>query len=292
VSSEELTAGLTVLVGFVSGVLSGMFGIGGGVITTPAIRWLLGAPALIAVGTPLPVILPTAVTGAIAYARRGLADVRSGLVIGLVGAGFAVGGALLATRVGGTIVLLCTGLLILIMAADLMLQAVRPQRVEPLPREPLGTTESDEALVPGAVAALEPTEATPSATRPGTPPGFARLAVLGAVTGLYSGFLGLGGGFVVVPMLTRWFRFPIKLAIGTSLVAVALLAVPGSITHYLLGNVDLELTALLIVGVVPGALVGARITFGASEKAMRIAFAALLVVVGIVLLVTESGVLS
>ena len=69
---------LTVVVGLVSGVLSGAFGIGGGLVTTPAIRLLLGYPALIAVGTPLPVILPGAIAGASSYVRRGLADVRAG----------------------------------------------------------------------------------------------------------------------------------------------------------------------------------------------------------------------
>ena len=63
---------LTVAIGLVAGVLSGMFGIGGALVTTPAIRLLLGRPELIAVGTPLPVIIPTAVAGALAYARRGL----------------------------------------------------------------------------------------------------------------------------------------------------------------------------------------------------------------------------
>jgi uncharacterized membrane protein YfcA len=62
-----LQAALTIGVGLVAGVLSGMFGVGGGLVTTPAIRLLLGFPALIALGTPLPVILPTAVAGAASY---------------------------------------------------------------------------------------------------------------------------------------------------------------------------------------------------------------------------------
>jgi uncharacterized membrane protein YfcA len=74
-----------VAVGLFSGVLSGAFGIGGGLITTPAIRLLLAYPALIAVGTPLPVILPGALTGAVTYWNRGSADVRAGIVMGLIG---------------------------------------------------------------------------------------------------------------------------------------------------------------------------------------------------------------
>ena len=272
--------GLTILVGFISGVLSGMFGIGGGAITTPAIRWVLGAPALVAVGTPLPVILPSALTGAISYGRRGLIDVRSGLTLGAIGAGFSVLGAMLATKVGGQVVLLLTGLLIVYMSADMALQALRP------PRQTDGPATDGSPATDGGSVADEPTTSLPSRPR------IAPLLFVGALTGLYSGFLGLGGGFVLVPLLTRWFRFPIKVAIGTSLVAISVLAVPGSITHYLLGNVNPRLAALLIVGVIPGALVGSRITFGTSDRTMRIAFASLLVVVGVMLVVTESGILG
>ena len=94
-------------------------------------------------------------------------------------------------------------------------------------------------------------------------------------------------------MLTRWFRFPVKRAIGTSLVAVGVLAVPGTITHYLLGNVDVRMALLLMVGVIPGAFVGARITLWreGADDARR--FAVLLVVVGCVLAASaESGVLG
>lgn len=253
---------LAVAVGFASGLLSGMFGIGGGVVTTPALRMIVGTSALVAVGTPLPVIIPSAITGAIAYSRRGLADVRSGLTIGAAGSGFAALGALLATRAGGKVVLIATAVLIVYMAGDMLLQAFRPP--------------------PGVALGGESTE-SPERT------GFAALAFLGAVTGLYSGFLGLGGGFVMVPMLSRWFRFPLKRAVGTSLVAIGLLAVPGTISHYLLGNVDLRLALLMVLGVIPGAWLGARITFGASDRFVRVGFAALLAIAGLLLGASELG---
>lgn len=253
-----------VLVGMAAGYLSGMFGIGGGLVTTPAIRLLLGYPALIAVGTPLLVVLPTAVTGAVAHARRGLVDTRAGLVIGVAGAAAAVAGAFATRLVGGATVLVVTAAVILWMAVDMVLLALRDETHGP--------------------------EEAPSARRhvPARHH-LAGLAALGVVTGLYSGFLGLGGGFVVVPSLVRWFGFDIKRAIGTSLVVVSVLAIPGSITHFALGNIDLRLAALLALGVVPSALLGARVTARAQARTLKIAFAALLVVVGIVLGLSELG---
>lgn len=245
-----------VVIGAVSGVLSGAFGIGGGIVTTPAIRLILGAPALVAVGTPLPVILPGAVTGAWTYVRRGLADVQAGVAIGAVGAATSVIGALGSAAAGGSIVMLATAALIVYVAIDTLAWAARNGSDEP---RRLGD---------------------------GRAP-FVRLAAVGVAAGLYSGFLGLGGGFVIVPLLTRWLGFGTKRAIGTSLVAVAALAVPGSITHYLLGHVDPVLAGALALGVVPGAAVGSRLTVLARERAVRYAFAAMLLCVAAWLAVGE-----
>lgn len=86
------TALATVLVGLAAGVLSGMFGVGGAVLTTPGIR-ALGVPPIDAVGSTIPAILPGALTGAHRYAKEGLVDWRVGLVCGAAGALFAIAGA-------------------------------------------------------------------------------------------------------------------------------------------------------------------------------------------------------
>lgn len=254
---------LALLIGLAAGYLSGQFGIGGGIITTPALRLLLDQPELIAVGTPLPVIFPTAAAGALSYARRGLVDWRTGVTSGLVGGVFSALGALAATRVGGSAVLIVTAVLIVYMAVDMTLLALRTSR----------DTEraEDERVLPKR--------------------SWVWSVGLGVIAGLYSGFLGLGGGFVVVPALVRLFGFPIKKAAGTSLVTVMLLSVPGTITHYLLGNIDVGLALALSVGVIPGALLGAQVTARASERTVRVAFAAMLLVVGVILGVSESGIL-
>jgi hypothetical protein len=251
-------------------------------VTTPAIRLLLGYPALIAVGTPLPVIVPGALTGALSYRRRGLADVRAGLIMGAVGSVGSVIGAVLSAKAGGTIVLLATSALIGYAAIDMLAQHVAargaggpaPQGAVPSGRAAFGESESD-----GALAAA-------GGTGSGVP-GLARFAMIGALAGLYSGFLGLGGGFVIVPALTRFCGMPVKRAIGTSLVTVAVLAIPGTVAHALLGHVDWPLALLLALGVVPGAFIGARLTERASDRVVRLSFAALLAVVGVWLAVSE-----
>ncbi|MBN2248619.1 MAG: sulfite exporter TauE/SafE family protein [Coriobacteriia bacterium] len=249
-----------VAIGFAAGYLSGQFGIGGGIITTPAIRLLLGGSELVAVGTPLPVIIPTAISGLVEYARRGLLDLRAGLSIGIVGAGFSVLGAWLTSLVGGDFVLYVTAALIGWMAIDMLHLALRPDPPAHL---------------------VEATD-----RRRGS---WAWLAAIGVVTGLYSGFLGVGGGFVVVPALVRFLGYDAKRAVGTSLVAVLLLAVPGTITHYILGHVDVSIALGLSLGVIPGAMLGARVTARIKERTVRIGFAILLLGVGGLLAANELG---
>lgn len=248
------------LIGLLAGFLSGQFGVGGGIVTTPAIRLVLGMPELIAVGTPLPVIIPTAVAGAIAYARRGHIDFRAGVLIGAFGAVASVAGAWATRLTGGRVVLLATAALICWMAVDMLMLALRPP------------------------------DAAPARARVSGRPSVVAAGALGVLTGLYSGFLGLGGGFVVVPALVRYCGFDIKRAIGTSLLVVSVLAVPGSVTHYLLGNVDVGLALSLTIGVVPGALLGARVTARANETTVRVSFAVLLLVVGALLAASELGI--
>jgi uncharacterized membrane protein YfcA len=237
-----------------------MFGIGGGVLTTPAIRLLLGYPELVAVGTPLPVIIPGALAAAVSYVREGIADLRTGLKLGAWGAVASVGGAALTRVAGGDIVLILTAVLIVYISGVMLVGR-------------------DEAPVAGG------SPGTPAETIAARP--WWHLALAGMLGGAYSGFLGLGGGFVMVPLLYRVFKVPLKYAIGTSLVAVTAFAVPGTITHWYLGNVDPRLALVLAAGVVPGALLGARIAFAAEDRHLRVAFAIMLGAVGVLLGVTE-----
>jgi hypothetical protein len=256
---------LTILIGLAAGYVSGQFGIGGALLATPAIRLLLDVPAIVAVGTTLPVVVPTALVGAIAYGRQGLLDPRAGALVGLGGAVASVPAALLSARVGGPAVLLLTALLILVLAADTMRAAVWAEVGSAVGESGSGALPRDHVTLP--------------------------LVGVGIAAGALSGLLGVGGGFVIVPALARLLGYPIKTAIGTSLMAIAILAVPGSVTHISLGHVDIGIALALAAGVVPGALLGARVTALAQDRTVRIAFACLLVVAAVVLGLNELGVL-
>ena len=249
---------LTALAGIFTGALSGAFGVGGAVISTPAIR-ALGVPASLAIGTTLPSILPSAAAGALRYRREGLIDRRAVLLTAPVGLAASVGGALLSEVVPGE-----GRLLMLLTAALLGVTSVRMARSRP------GSGEDRDVPVPA-----ETGDPAPEAPHHGRGPATS-FAAVGALAGVLSGLLGVGGGIVLVPGLTQVAGLSIKSAIATSLVCVAALAVPGALTHALLGNIDWRAAAFLALTVVPGSRLGAAATVRASDRTLRTVVAAFL----------------
>jgi uncharacterized membrane protein YfcA len=228
-------AAIGVAVGLVSGVLAGLFGVGGGIVMTPGVQVLLGAPAIVALATPLPAIFPTALAGALTYGRRGELDVRAALWLAVPGLAGAAVGAWLTDLVEPSLLLLVT-------AGLLAWQALRIVRQGRRARE----------------------ERSAEASR-------AILAAAGLAAGLVSGLLGIGGGLVLVPFLAGWLGMPLKRALGTSLLAIVAIVVPGTIVHAALGNVDLGIAVALAVGAVPGARIGAGVALGTRDRTLRLA---------------------
>jgi uncharacterized membrane protein YfcA len=244
---------LTVLAGVLTGALSAGFGVGGAVVSTPAIR-LLGASAAVAIGTTLPSILPSAATGTAHYWRAGFIEWRMVAWTAPAGVAAAVGGAALSKVIPGE------GHWLMVLTAVLLgFTAWRMARSEDEPPAP------DEHSPPHHVDA---------------PP--LMLAGIGAVAGLLSGLLGVGGGIVMVPAFTELARSPVKVSIATSLACVGIFAVPGTITHGLYGDIDWRFAAWLAVGVVPGARLGARAAIRASDRRLRLTVAAFLGVIAVI----------
>jgi len=238
------------LIGFASGAASGAFGIGGALLSTPGIRWTLGASPLIAVGTTLPVIIPTALTGVWTYTRGGFVDRRFASVAAASGGVFAVLGALATKVIPGEVLLIATAVLIFFLAL----------RMLPAP---------------------------PSEHAPRLQPTIPLFVVIGAASGLLAGLLGIGGGVILVPVLTVVLRFPLKTALGTSLAVVAAQAIPGTVVHALLHHIDWTIAAGLMIGVIPGARIGSKWAVASEDKRLRVIVALAMAALAIVFGATE-----
>lgn len=121
---------------------------------------------------------------------------------------------------------------------------------------------------------------------------FALGALIGLGAGLASGYVGVGGGFIMVPLMLAFLGIPLKLASGTSLLAVMLLAVPGTIEQGLLGNIDYLAGIVVALGSVPGAFIGARLVSRVPERTLRLIFGGFLLVAALLLVLKETGVLG
>ena len=238
-------AALGILIGFVSGVLAGLFGVGGGIVMTPGIQVLMGTSPIVALATPLPVIFPTALIGAATYRRAGEVDAPGRRVDGGPGIAGAVAGAWFTRTID-------THLLLVVTAILLAYQAV--------------------AILRGAGTSAR------AAARTGTPLAY---AATGLLAGLVSGLLGIGGGLVMVPVLAGVLGMPLKRALGTSLLAIVVLVIPGTIVHTALGHIDWAVFVVVTIGAVPGARVGARFALGAKERTLRLLVGSFLLVVAI-----------
>ena len=113
----------------------------------------------------------------------------------------------------------------------------------------------------------------------------------GRGTDMPSGSLGVGGGFIMVPLMLSLVGISMKQASGTSLIAVMLLAIPGTIEQGLLGNIDYMAGIAVAVGSIPGAVIGARLVRLVPERTLRFIFGGFLIVAAVVLVLNEVGVL-
>ena len=137
------------------------------------------------------------------------------------------------------------------------------------------------------IALAEPTDELAAASSTMRHP-LPLLAVLGAVSGFVAGLLGVGGGIIMVPVLTGPLKVPLKSAVASSLVAVAIFSVPALITHAALGHIDWFYALPLMIGVIPGARIGAHITIGTSEHTIRRLFGIMIIVLAVVYGATEA----
>jgi uncharacterized membrane protein YfcA len=125
------------------------------------------------------------------------------------------------------------------------------------------------------------TDPTPGATRGR----LARLALIGTAAGAFSGLFGVGGGTVIVPLLILWLSFGERLATGTSMAAICVIAGFAAALQAAYGNVDAGDAALVGVPAVGGAIAGTALQQRLPERAISVVFAALLVVIAIELIV-------
>lgn len=245
----DLWAALLVI-GLFAGVLSGMFGIGGGVIIVPALVVFIGFETVEAISTSLAaLLLPVGFFAVIAYYRAGLLEIRSSTFVAI--------GLLTTSWLGAEI--------------TLALPSQTLRRIYGIFLLYIGWrfTAPRQYYRQWRVAISErPKVTTDTITAPQIP--WYIVLLVGLVAGIASGMFGIGGGAVIVPSLVALLRYDQKLAVGTSLGALLLpVGLPGVLRYADEGVLDTEAAAIVAIGLMIGAVLGARIALNLPSATVK-----------------------
>lgn len=278
IAGQSVNTLFMILLGFGVGVLSGMFGVGGGFLTTPLLIFY-GIPPTVAVASATTQITGASVSGALVHMRRGGVDLKMATVMTVGGfLGSVVGAALFRMlQASGQIDVVIGGLYVLILGwiGSIMLKdglvaigAVRSRKAQaPAPRHnrwvaslPLRWRFYTSGLYISPIAPL----------------------AIGFGAGIMTVLMGIGGGFIIVPAMIYLLAMPARVVIGTSLVMVLSVSAATTMVHAVTTrSVDIVLAALLLVGGVIGAQYGAVLALRTKPDLLRLALAVIILLVGL-----------
>jgi uncharacterized membrane protein YfcA len=232
-------------VGLVAGFLSGLFGVGGGILIVPALVLVMAMDQRLAHGTSLAAVLPIAVSSTLGYALEDKVDWPVAALL----AAAAVAGAVVGTH---ALQRLPQRTLALAFAGLLIATAVR-----------LLVDHSGVGVGRGALDAAS----------------VVGLLVLGATSGILAGLLGVGGGIIMVPAMVVLWGIPPAVAKGTSLAVIIPTSIMGTWRNRHHGNADMPVAVIVGLAGVVSAFLASKISIGMSERTSNVLFALLLVAV-------------
>jgi uncharacterized membrane protein YfcA len=246
--------GLKIFIGFIVGTLIGMTGLGGGVLLLPILIFGLRVPAIVAVGSDAAFNFITKIGSSVVHLRKG--TVRRRVVLALA-AGSAPGSIVgvsvlthLRTVYGAGVndfIKSAVGVLLIFIPILLLLQ----RRIE------------------DHVAA-----------RPPTAKSFAGMVIIGLVAGFLVGMTSVGSGSIIMMLLLLFYSYAPKVMVGTDIVHAVILTGITSLLHFKLGNVDPGLVAYLVIGSIPGGLIGSNLSTRVPVPWLRRILCAILLATG------------
>ncbi|KGN39020.1 sulfite exporter TauE/SafE family protein [Knoellia subterranea] len=255
---------LLIPLGLVIGLALGALGGGGSMLTIPALVYVLGLEPGTATTSSLLIVGATSLIGLAPHLRAGRVRVAQGLMFGAHGTAGSYAGSLLSSHVAPAVLLTAFAGLMLVVATVMLVRSVRgPGSGEgaDLSREPIVT------LRPVTCAC----------------PRLAKLLVAATAVGLLTGFFGVGGGFLLVPALVLALSFPMPVAVGTSLLVIAINSATALLSRVSTIGTDLDwpLIAGFTAAAVVGSLVGGKVAARIPAKVLSRTFAGLVLAVAV-----------
>lgn len=244
---------LTLLLAVLIGVSLGLLGGGGSILTVPILTYVAGLPPKEAIAASLFVVGTTSAVSAISHARGGRVRWRTGLIFGAAGMVGAFGGGILGGYIPGTVLMIAFALM-MVATSIAMIRGRRVARAEDASPRELPT---------------------------------AKIVTEGLAVGLATGLVGAGGGFLVVPALALLGGLPMPVAVGTSLVVIAMKSFAGLAGYLTSVSLDWVLVGGVTLAAILGSLLGSRLAGRIPENVLRQGFGVFVLVMGAFVLVQE-----
>lgn len=275
IAEVSVNAFLLFGLGGLVGILSGMFGVGGGFLMTPLL-FFIGIPPAVAVATGSNQIVASSVSGLLAHLKRKTVDLRMGTVLligGLFGAamGIAIFNHLRALGQVDLLVQLCYVVFLGTIGALMLVESLRAlQRAKKpgakITRRKHGWVSTLPFKMKFRVSGLYISVIPP--------------LMVGWAVGVLAGIMGVGGGFIMVPAMIYMLGMPTKVVIGTSLFQIIFVATFTTLSHAITNEtVDVVLALFLLIGGVIGAQFGTRIGLKMKAEQLRVLLAVLVLAV-------------
>jgi hypothetical protein len=272
--------GLIFVVCLAAGLVGALTGLGGGVVLVPVLVLAFGCEIHYAAGASLIAVIATSSGAAAAYLRDGYSNLRIAMFLELATTCGAVFGAYLAGRLNGNIICVVFGLVLIFSA--FMAMGKKDGTVTSLPRDRLSRLLKLDGSYP-LEGQLQPVLVPYWATR--VVPGFGVMFV----AGILSGFLGIGSGALKVLAMDQIMALPLKVSTTTSNLMIGVTAAASSGVYFKRGYVDPVLAAPVVLGVVAGSVIGARLLPRIKSATLRKVFAGVLLIAAVEMIVKGLG---
>jgi uncharacterized membrane protein YfcA len=250
---------LSLFFGGLVGLLLGLLGGGGSILTIPVLVYIIGQNVHSATGTSLAIVGSSALLGAFLHSRRGDVRLKSGVLLGFMSMLGAVPGVWLNRIVAGETILVLFSILMIVIAVDIL-------RSEP------SSSQKTASRLPCELY---------------TSKDWLKIMAVGLLVGVLTGFFGVGGGFLIVPALVLIGNFPIRQAVGTSLLVIFMTSFSGFMSNLAFGGLDPITVLIFAVGGSIGVLSGTSLADHVSGRTLNRTFSLFVIFVALYLIYTN-----
>ena len=259
---------LTGLSSLVAGFLGSLTGLGGGVVIVPLLTLVFGVDIRYAIGASLVSVIATSSGAAAAYVKEGYSNIRIGMFLEIATTVGALAGATLAAKLSTAVIAVVFGLVLIY--SSYLSSRPRTETVRKDPSDRLATLLRMDGTYPSP-------EGPQTYHVHGIPLGFGLMFIAGTLSGL----LGIGSGAVKVLAMDQAMRLPFKVSTTTSNFMIGVTAAASAGVYLNRGYIDPGLAMPVMLGVLAGSLLGARVLMHAQTRMLRIVFSLVIVLLGI-----------